>query len=96
MVVGGELVALKKLNGCLVQLKYDYFMQELKALDIPFSVINTVCQLRDARYLSVFAHKESTKVVLPSRIFYSSCLSESRLRIFSCFRLSISFFFSMA
>ena len=65
MVVGGELVALKKLNGCLVQLKYDYFMQELKALDIPFSVINTVCQLRDARYLSVFAHKESTKVVLP-------------------------------
>ena len=64
MVVGGELVALEKLNGCLVQLKHDYFMQELKTLNIFFSVRNPVCQLSNARYLSVFAHKEGTKVVL--------------------------------
>ena len=64
MVVSGELVALKKLNGCLVQLKHDYFVEELKTLNILFGGHDPVRKLGNARYLSVFAHKERTKVVL--------------------------------
>ena len=55
MIVGRKLVSFEKLNGCLVQLQHDDFLQKAKALNVLTGCIYTlgkVCNFRDLFFLA--------------------------------------------
>lgn len=64
VVVGGKLVALEKLNRCLVELQHDNFVEQVEALDVFLVRDYTVGQLGDARDLGILAHEEGAEGVL--------------------------------
>lgn len=61
MVVSREFVSLEKLNGRLVELKHDDFMQQVETLDVALTGENTIGQACDAGNLGVLAHEKGTE-----------------------------------
>ena len=58
MVICCELVALKMLDRCLIQLEHNDFMQKIEALDIFLTLNNLICQLCYPRNLGISTHEE--------------------------------------
>lgn len=57
MVVSREFVALKELDGGLVKLNYDNFVQEAKAFNVVFRLNYLFCELGNLVDFTLLGHK---------------------------------------
>ena len=63
VIVGAEFLALKELDGCLVELEHDYFVEEAEALNVSIRALYRLSQARNLLNLALLAAEESAQRV---------------------------------